>query len=248
MEREWFDLQRFADGNDGEAGQPEGDGQQPEGGASQEVVPKAEYERVSKELEQAKQQLQDVQRHLMDPRYLQWLAQQNAQSIAPATATPPSAVGESEEEPDFSKMEPKEFAKWVLSQVKREVVKELEPRIQSAAQNAEVVQAQVEIERASRKYPDFWMYRDAMIRVVQEYEARGVRLAVEDAYHIAKGRSTPVPSAQPKPVSPPRPRPAPAATERPGVSQTVTAKTTLSPTEAFEEAWRRAGLDKLFGE
>lgn len=251
MERDWFDLQRFA-GDVDDAGAADSDQPAPEPDQQQtpaeEVVPKSELERVQRELEQARQQLQDVQRQLMDPRYLQWLAQQHTQIAAPTTATPPSAAQEPEEEPDFEKMSPREFARWIREQVKRELLSEVEPRIQSVAQNAEVARAQMEIEQASRKYPDFWMYRDAMIRVVREYEDRGVRLSVEDAYHIAKGRSTPVHTPQPRPVSPPRPRPAPAATERPGVSSVATSKTTLSATEAFEEAWKRAGLDKILGE
>lgn len=243
MERNWFDLQRFAD--EGDAATTDSAPAEQPTPEQPEVVAKAEFDRVKAELEQARQQLQDVQRSLMDPRYLQWLAQQQSQ---PVTATPPSATEEPEEEPDFEKMSPKEFGKWLREQIKKDILADVQTKIQSVEHNAEVARAQIAIEQAARKYPDFWMYRDAMVRVVNEYEAQGMKLAVEDAYHIAKGRLGAVTQSTPKPVAPPRPKPAPSSTERPGVSSTATAKTTLTPTEAFEEAWKRAGLDKLLGE
>ena len=258
------DLQRFAD--DGDAGGVGGQGdnavadtggQQPEQGSEQQqvvedVVSRSEYERLQRELEQARQSLADVQRQLMDPRYLQWLAQQSlgAQQSAPAPSVTPESEPE-DEDVDFGQMDPKQLARWVANRVKREVLAAVQPQLQTVAQNAEAAKAQIEIQQAAAKYPDFWLYRDAMIRVAREYEERGVRLSAEDIYHIAKGRTgATAAKPQPRPVAPPqRPRPSPPATERPGVPSTAANKTTPpSFEEAFEEAWRKVGLDKFFRE
>jgi hypothetical protein len=100
----------------------------------------------------------------------------------------------------------------------------------------------MELQEAVRKYPDFWLYGQAMIKVAQDREARGIYLSAEDCYHLAKALH-PVRSnagstrtTNPEPIAKPSRR-APASAERPGVSPQSTTQTKTTLKEAMEQAW-----------
>lgn len=261
---EWFrfDLQRFADAAGG--GEPgaepaAGGGDEPQDqdiqtqegdqGVGGDYVPKAQYDEAMAEVRELRSRLDQLTSMMMSPEYLQALRGEPSQ----APDTQPELP--EEPEPDFSQMSPKELVDWVVQKVEARIA----PRVQQLTQSQELLQAQAEIQAAKEKYPDFMQYRDQMIAIARQFEARGVRITAEEAYLMAKGRAALKAAQQATgtskasaaiPVAPPKPNPAnrpPASGEKPGTSPVAVQKGQLSAWEAAEEAWKRAGLDKRFG-
>jgi hypothetical protein len=189
-----------------------------------------------------KDRMQELTRDLLNPAIIRQRQQQ---------ATQPPAVQQPVAQPVQAPVPVPEFdydnstPQQLVEHINKLVDQKLEQRLAKTEQTAADTARQVELQDTQRKYPDFWLYGQAMVKIAQDREARGQYISAEDCYLIAKAQQSLRPTtqrqtAQPNaatPVAPPRRQPA--AAERPGASPQSTSPTKVSLRDAMEQAWEQ---------
>jgi hypothetical protein len=181
----------------------------------QPTVTPEEVAELKNQLKAAQDRISQYEQMLLDPAYLEFLATQGIDTKGRKVE---------QQQVDLDNMSQKDLVEYILASVKGLINEAITPLKQEATVNAAVAQ----VKEAAAKYPDFWEYRDEMIRLAKMHPS----LTAEEAYHLAKAKTASRPKRPSKPAETP----------------TGGAQMKRKPPEGFEakflEAWREAGFSK----
>src|SRR5205807_4154692 len=138
----------------------------------------------------------EYERLLLDPAYLEYIAGSGGTGKGRREAA--RAVGRQagDDKNDFEAMSQKELVDYILQTVRGEVRQAVVP----VAQEAQFREMQSQVKEASGKYPDFWDYKEDMVKLAKQHPT----LTAEQAYHLAKGAGTVKPKRPARPTEAPR--------------------------------------------
>jgi hypothetical protein len=172
------------------------------------------------QLKALQDKISQYEQMLLDPAYLEFLAIRDVDTKGKSLATKETQ----QQEVDLDSMSNKDLVEYILSSVRGMLNQTIVP----LKQEAQVTAAMQQVKEAAAKYPDFWDYRDEMIRLARAHPT----LTAEEAYHLAKSRANRAPRKPSKPAEAP----------------TGGAQMKRKPPEGFEakflEAWRAAGFEQ----
>jgi hypothetical protein len=212
--------------------------QESEGASSEEV------KQLQTKLAEVEERLKEAQSLTTDPDYLEWLADRRRREDAgeeeeerkPARTAPPQAV-----DWEALKDDPKALAAYIV-QVLREDVKAVAGGIDSSfgkvTTELDDLKTAFEIDRVARAHPDFWDYKDEIVRMSREHPD----ITPLEAYERVVGRKALKGEYKPKEEADREARGA--GQERPGglSARATTPSKKKSLDEAIESAWESAGL------
>lgn len=203
---------------------PKGAGKGDEGAGKQTpdgYVPKADHDKVVSEQAQLKQDLEDMRLEIMTPEYLEFLQGKGKKA---------EKLPEKSDEPDFSKMTPKEIYSKAKSDAEAVAKAEIESlRSEFTSNSKESVQR--EIAAFSREHEDFEKYRPLMHGLSQDPKNKDLTLAelYGKAKEHAKGFG---------PTDDDKKKSRGTGSEKPGGSSNSQKKDTkYTPQSAADEAW-----------
>lgn len=171
-------------------------------------------------VDQLQQKNNEYENLLLDPTYLDFLANGNnrqaVQRVAQQQAPSPGQV-------DWDSMTNKDLAEYMVATMRGMLNSAVVPM----QQTQQVRDAMQQVQAAQQKYPDFVEYKDSMLRIAQ----RNPNITAEEAYHIAKGQNPRRPTAPKKSAGSP-----------PAGGGSTASAADKGFNSAFLKAWEAAGL------
>jgi hypothetical protein len=146
-------------------------------------VDRAEYDRLKAENERLTRQNQDYEYNLLDPEYINWVANKGK------VGARQQQQEERKEEVDFESMSKKDLVDYILNGTKKMVQEGIAPIDSKINMNTYVTQ----VKECMGKYTDYLDYKDEMIQTAKQHPT----LSADEVYHLTKSRVSARPKKQP---------------------------------------------------